>query len=61
MTTCGRSSPPVWSIGDADTVGERIQEIVGVGLDGLTFNLPANGHDPDAVAHTVGVMKAAIG
>ena len=33
----------------------------GTGLDGLTFNLPANGHDPDAVAHTVGVIKTAIG
>jgi F420-dependent oxidoreductase-like protein len=48
-------------VGDADAAGERVQEILGVGLDGLTFNLPANGHDPEAVAHTVGVMKAAIG
>ena len=48
-------------VGDADAAGERVQEILGVGLDGLTFNLPANGHDPDAVAHTVGVVKAAIG
>ncbi|MET0902479.1 MAG: LLM class F420-dependent oxidoreductase [Acidimicrobiales bacterium] len=48
-------------VGDGDTAGERIQQIVGVGLDGLTFNLPANGHDPDAVAHTVQVVKAAIG
>ena len=48
-------------VGDPDTAGERIQEIVGVGLDGVTFNLPANGHDPDAVAHTVGVINKAIG
>jgi alkanesulfonate monooxygenase SsuD/methylene tetrahydromethanopterin reductase-like flavin-dependent oxidoreductase (luciferase family) len=47
-------------VGDPDAAGERVQEIVGVGLDGLTFNLPANGHDPDAVAHTVGVIKAAL-
>jgi len=38
-----------------------VQELVGVGLDGLTFNMPANGHDPEAVAHTVGVIKAALG
>ena len=48
-------------VGDADAAGERVQEILGVGLDGLTFNMPANGHDPEAVAHTVGVIKAAIG
>ena len=48
-------------VGDADTAGERVQQLVGLGLDGLTFNMPANGHDPDAVAHTVGVIKAAIG
>jgi F420-dependent oxidoreductase-like protein len=48
-------------VGDADTAGERVQQLVGTGLDGLTFNMPANGHDPEAVAHTVGVVKAAIG
>ena len=48
-------------VGDADTAGERMQELIGLGLDGLTFNMPANGHDPEAVAHTVGVVKAAIG
>jgi F420-dependent oxidoreductase-like protein len=48
-------------VGDADTAGERVQKLIGTGLDGLTFNMPANGHDPEAVAHTVGVIKAAIG
>ena len=48
-------------VGDGDTAGEQIQKLLGVGLDGLTFNLPANGHDPEAVAHTVGVVKAAVG
>jgi len=48
-------------VGDADTAGERVQKLMGVGLDGLTFNMPANGHDPEAVAHTVGVIKAAVG
>ena len=48
-------------VGDGDTAGEQIEKLLGVGLDGLTFNMPANGHDPEAVAHTVGVVKAAVG
>ena len=48
-------------VGDGDTAGEQLQKLLGVGLDGLTFNLPANGHLPEAVAHTVGVVKAAVG
>jgi F420-dependent oxidoreductase-like protein len=31
-------------IGDADAAGEQIRELVGLGLDGVTFNLPAEGH-----------------
>ncbi len=30
--------------GDPDTVGEKLRDIVDLGLDGLTINLPANGH-----------------
>ena len=30
--------------GDADTVGEKLQELVDAGLDGLTVDLPDNGH-----------------
>jgi len=48
-------------VGDPDSAGEQVQRLIGLGLDGLTFNLPANGHDPDAVAHTVGVIKKAVG
>jgi alkanesulfonate monooxygenase SsuD/methylene tetrahydromethanopterin reductase-like flavin-dependent oxidoreductase (luciferase family) len=48
-------------VGDGDTAGEQIEKLLGVGLDGITFNMPANGHDPDAVAHTVGVVKDAVG
>lgn len=40
-----------WLIfGDPDTVGERLVEALNAGLDGLTINLPANGHIPDRVA-----------
>ena len=48
-------------VGDADAVGERVRDIIALGLDGITFNMPANGHDPDAVTRTVGVVKTAVG
>ena len=48
-------------VGDADAVGEQVQELIGLGLDGITFNMPANGHDPEAVTRTVGVIKTAVG
>jgi F420-dependent oxidoreductase-like protein len=48
-------------VGDADAVGERVTEIIGLGLDGVTFNMPANGHDPEAVSRTVATVKAAVG
>jgi alkanesulfonate monooxygenase SsuD/methylene tetrahydromethanopterin reductase-like flavin-dependent oxidoreductase (luciferase family) len=48
-------------VGDADSVGEQVQRLIGLGLDGITFNMPANAHELDAVAHTVGVVKAAVG
>jgi F420-dependent oxidoreductase-like protein len=35
--------------GDADSVGERIAEAVGMGLDGVTVDLPVNGHNLERV------------
>ena len=35
--------------GDADTVGERLKACMDTGVDGLTINLPANGHDLDRI------------
>ncbi len=38
-------------LGDPDTVGEFVREkLIGAGLDGVTINMPANGHDLEAVA-----------
>ena len=38
-------------LGDPDTVGEFVQtKLVDAGLDGITLNMPANGHDLEAVA-----------
>jgi len=48
-------------MGDADAVGEQVQKLMALGLDGITANLPANGHDPDAVTRTVEVLRAAVG
>jgi alkanesulfonate monooxygenase SsuD/methylene tetrahydromethanopterin reductase-like flavin-dependent oxidoreductase (luciferase family) len=36
--------------GDADTVGERLQACMDMGVDGITVNLPGNGHNPDRIA-----------
>ena len=48
-------------VGDPDAVGEQVAQIIGLGLDGITVNMPANGHDPDAVTHTMAVLKKAVG
>ena len=36
--------------GDPDTVGEILQDAVAAGLDGLTVDLPVNGHNPERIA-----------
>ncbi len=36
--------------GDPDTVGETLSEAVGYGLDGLTVDLPVNGHNVERIA-----------
>ncbi len=35
--------------GDPDTVGERLRAAMDTGIDGLTINLPGNGHDTDRI------------
>jgi F420-dependent oxidoreductase-like protein len=47
-------------VGDPDTVGERLRALLDVGLDGFAFNLPADGHDPEAVAFAGGVATQAL-
>jgi F420-dependent oxidoreductase-like protein len=36
--------------GDPDGVGEILSDAVAMGLDGLTVDLPVNGHDPERIA-----------
>ncbi|MCZ6464757.1 MAG: LLM class flavin-dependent oxidoreductase, partial [Proteobacteria bacterium] len=48
-------------LGDADTVGERIQqEVIGRGVDGVVINLPGNGHEPGAIEQAAEVLKKAL-
>jgi len=47
--------------GDADTVGERLQACMATGIDGMTINLPGNGHKTDRIALLGEVANAAIG
>ncbi|NND73765.1 MAG: LLM class F420-dependent oxidoreductase [Ilumatobacter sp.] len=35
--------------GDPDTVGEQVAACMATGVDGITFNLPANGHNTDRI------------
>ena len=51
----------VMVLGDPDTVGEFVQKrIVGQGLDGIIVNLPANGHEPEAVRLAARTLKAVL-
>jgi alkanesulfonate monooxygenase SsuD/methylene tetrahydromethanopterin reductase-like flavin-dependent oxidoreductase (luciferase family) len=47
--------------GDPDTVGEQLASVMATGLDGLTINLPANGHDTDRIGLLGDIANAAIG
>ncbi|MDH3753036.1 MAG: LLM class F420-dependent oxidoreductase [Acidimicrobiia bacterium] len=52
---------PRLTIGDPDAIGEAIQEMTAVGIDGICLNLAANAHDPDLVALAGQTVDAAIG
>ena len=46
--------------GDPDTVGERLVEALNMGLDGITINMPPNGHVPGRVTLCGEVATAAL-
>jgi F420-dependent oxidoreductase-like protein len=49
-------------LGDPDTIGEFVQRrIIAQGLDGIVVNLPANGHEPEAVQLAARTLQAALG
>jgi F420-dependent oxidoreductase-like protein len=47
-------------IGDPDSVGEQVRNLLDMGLDGVTFNMPADGWDLDAVAFAGEVVSKAV-
>jgi alkanesulfonate monooxygenase SsuD/methylene tetrahydromethanopterin reductase-like flavin-dependent oxidoreductase (luciferase family) len=47
--------------GDADTVGERLAEAVDMGLDGITVDLPLNGHNLERVELLGQIALKALG
>jgi F420-dependent oxidoreductase-like protein len=48
-------------VGDPDTVGEFVAtRVIGQGLDGIVVNMPANGHDPEAVQLAARTLRAAL-
>jgi F420-dependent oxidoreductase-like protein len=48
------------AIGDPDTVAERCEAILAAGMDGLTFNLPADAHDLDSVTFAGEVLSSVM-
>lgn len=46
--------------GDPDTVGERMVEVLNTGIDGMTINMPPNGHIPGRVTLCGEVATAAL-
>ncbi len=47
--------------GDADSVGEKIEEAVGKGLDGITVDLPVNGHKTERIELLGEIALRALG
>jgi alkanesulfonate monooxygenase SsuD/methylene tetrahydromethanopterin reductase-like flavin-dependent oxidoreductase (luciferase family) len=47
--------------GDPDTVGERLAEAVALGIDGVTVDLPVNGHLTERVELLGEVASKALG
>ena len=52
--------PQMLIFGDPDTVGEQLQAAMETGIDGLTINLPANGHNTDRIGLLGETALAAI-
>ena len=47
-------------VGDPDGVGEQLQGLLALGLDGFTFNMPADGWEVDAVRRAGEVIRKAV-
>lgn len=49
------------TIGDADAVGEQVERLLEVGLNGVTYNLPTDADSLDAVAFAGDVLTGVLG
>jgi F420-dependent oxidoreductase-like protein len=47
-------------MGGPDRVAEQLDHLLGLGLDGIVLNLPANGHDPEIVALAGSLVSKAV-
>ena len=47
-------------LGDDDAIGEGVQRLLDLGLDGVTVSLPADGHIPEAVTAAGRALSAAV-
>jgi F420-dependent oxidoreductase-like protein len=47
-------------IGDDDAIGEGVQRLLDLGLDGITVSLPADSHIPEAVTAAGRALAAAV-
>jgi alkanesulfonate monooxygenase SsuD/methylene tetrahydromethanopterin reductase-like flavin-dependent oxidoreductase (luciferase family) len=45
--------------GDPDTVGEKVEGLLALGLDGICVNMPADGHDLESVSFAGEVLGRA--
>jgi F420-dependent oxidoreductase-like protein len=52
---------PRLTLGDPDEIGAAIDELVALGIDGVTLNLAANAHDPEMVALAGETVSRALG
>ncbi|MDO8392060.1 MAG: LLM class F420-dependent oxidoreductase [Actinomycetota bacterium] len=50
----------IFIYGDPDTVGEKLLEAMNTGIDGMTINLPVNGHRTDRIGLLGEVASRAI-
>jgi F420-dependent oxidoreductase-like protein len=48
-------------LGGPDRLAESLDGALALGLDGITVNLPVNGHDPEIVALAGGLVTKALG
>jgi F420-dependent oxidoreductase-like protein len=51
---------PRFVVGDPDTAGEQLQSLLDLGVDGFTFNMPADGWDLESVTLAGEIVNKAL-